>query len=74
MKATIKIEMDNAAFDETPATEVARILRSLASDIERNPPHERGNVVNTVLRDINGNAVGNFEIKPKRDFFGRLRY
>jgi len=46
------IETENAAFDDTPATELARILRALATKIERDPqPY-------TVLRDINGNRVG----------------
>lgn len=32
---TITIETDNAAFEDYPASEVARILRKLADDIER---------------------------------------
>lgn len=55
MKATIKIQMDNAAFDEFPASELGRILREVAEraedgDTERN------------LFDINGNKVGRFEV------------
>lgn len=46
------IETENAAFDDEPATELARILRDLAKRIEHDPaPY-------IVLRDINGNKVG----------------
>lgn len=46
------IETGNAAFDDQPATELARILRALAQKIEADPaPY-------IVLRDINGNKVG----------------
>lgn len=50
------IETHNAAFEDAPASEIARILRDLADRIERNPePY-------TVLRDINGNRVGECQI------------
>jgi hypothetical protein len=54
MKLKITIEMDNAAFEDAPATEAARILRGLANDIED------GVIVgdNYRLGDINGNKVG----------------
>ena len=57
MKATIKINMDNDAFQRDP-TEVARILRNVAQDIEDYPTaHFIG------IMDINGNTVGSFEIE-----------
>ena len=55
MKARIQITMNNAAFDE-PATELARILRELADDVEQGQDAKN-------LRDVNGNKVGSFEIK-----------
>lgn len=52
----IHIETGNAAFADEPATEMARILRDLADQIEDFPaPY-------TVLFDVNGNAVGECEI------------
>ena len=54
MNAKIQITMNNAAFDE-PATELARILRELADDVEQGQGAKN-------LRDINGNKVGSFEI------------
>lgn len=57
MNATIKINMDNAAFDDNgPATELARILRKLAKRIEAEGPDY------VPIMDLNGNKVGEFEI------------
>lgn len=56
------IETDNAAFDNQPATELARILRALAKKIETDPARYH------VLRDINGNKVGECTIsEPAED-------
>jgi len=54
---TITINTDNAAFDEDPCHELARILRAYAHALESEP------TVCTLgktrlLRDINGNPVG----------------
>jgi hypothetical protein len=59
MSATIKIKMDNAAFDE-PAGELARILRDIAERIEQ------GEIMAFNLRDVNGNNVGTFQVKGTR--------
>ncbi len=56
MKAKIEIEMSNAAFEEAPASELARILRELANRVEGDGD-ELG-----LIRDINGNTVGKFEV------------
>ena len=54
MKATITVNMENAAFEENEAgTELARILRGLADDLEGH--HQLEGVT---LRDFNGNRVG----------------
>lgn len=48
---TIQIKTGNAAFDESPELEIARILKELANQIALgNEP--------TKLRDINGNTIG----------------
>ena len=54
MKATIEINMDNAAFDDRHSgrSEVARILRRLADDVLRR------SCADMTIRDINGNSVG----------------
>lgn len=53
MKLTIEITCDNAAFEEDPAGECARILNLTAHELENpmRPAH-------AVIRDINGNGVG----------------
>lgn len=54
--ASIGILMESAAFADRPATEVARILRHLATRIAREGIEEAD------LRDHNGNVVGFFKI------------
>lgn len=51
---TITIKTDNAAFSEIPGSEIARILRELADDLEG---YEHTDF-EMPLRDINGNIVG----------------
>ena len=53
MNLTIKIDCGNAAFDDDPTAEVARIIRALADRMEGASPDE-----DYPLRDINGNKVG----------------
>ena len=57
MNARITINMDNAAFEDFLGSELARILRDLADRIEDGDLADR-----IVLRDYNGNTVGQFEI------------
>lgn len=55
MKAILTVEMDNAAFEDEWAIELARILRELACRIENgayNPP----------AIDYNGNKVGELKV------------
>lgn len=47
----ITIETGNAAFEDDPRSEIARILRRLAEDFESGADP-------TLVRDINGNTVG----------------
>lgn len=60
MHAKITIQMDSAAFDDLPATELARILRDLAKHVEAGDTDRR-------LMDTNGNTVGRFEIHEDGD-------
>jgi hypothetical protein len=56
MMCRIDINCDNAAFEDDPTMEVARILRALADRLTHASPDEA-----YPLRDINGNAVGSLE-------------
>lgn len=59
-RAIVEISLESAAFwhegEFDPAPEVARLLRQLASEIERDQPTAK------ILRDVNGNDVGQFEM------------
>lgn len=56
MKLVLKLEMVNAAFEDDPASEAARILRHLGDSLllisHLAPPHT------SALIDLNGNNVG----------------
>jgi hypothetical protein len=60
MAVETQIETDNAAFEEAPSCEVARILRKLADVLERDVPLTRSGMFGTPMRlmDVNGNHVG----------------
>ena len=58
MKYTITITCDNAAFEDDPGAEVARILRELAKRCEY-----EGHAAPAILRDTNGNKVGQAEVE-----------
>jgi hypothetical protein len=55
MDYIIRINADNAAFDDAPGFEVARILRRLADKVE-------GGQQAGFLYDINGNTVGHLTV------------
>lgn len=55
-KVTIVIETTNAAFEDAPSNEVARILKELASRFG-------SGIVPETLRDFNGNKVGTVKVK-----------
>lgn len=59
MKLEVTMDMGNAAFEDQPASEAARILRDLADRLED------GGEVGAVLRlcDYNGNQVGQAVVK-----------
>lgn len=66
MKAVIKVQMDNAAFDEEEGktVELARILRKLADRLEEEMPDY---FVGHSLYDTNGNQVGELNITAIRN-------
>ena len=61
MKLTLSIDMDNAAFDDSPGAEASRILHRLADKVG---PMEASDALGTTwpLMDINGNKVGRAEV------------
>jgi len=62
MKDLVEFEMkfysSNAAFEENPSAEAARILREIADDVAAATTYCEGNV-----RDINGNTIGSFSFE-----------
>jgi len=56
MKYMLKIEMDNAAFEDDRGAELARILRALADSVETYAFDQRA--VDFPVMDINGNMCG----------------
>ena len=58
MQMILTIDMDNAVFEDAPATEAARILRELARQILQADDNDG----EFVLMDANGNKVGTASI------------
>lgn len=59
----VRVQLGNAAFCENTSAEIARILRELADSVESQTPREMARFQN--LRDLNGNTVGQYAIKPE---------
>ena len=51
---TIRIEMNNAAFVDDPEGELKRVLSTVKPELNWG-----------ILRDVNGNTVGNWQIAGK---------
>ena len=64
---TIRIETGNAAFEDSPTGEIARLLRDLADRFEQDgiPP--------STLHDLNGNFCGEVQIVGDEDDEGQDR-
>lgn len=56
------ISLNNSAFEDP--SELPRILRDMAEDIENNPEYDRFRNA----KDVNGNIVGTYAIKPESYF------
>ncbi|WP_306017582.1 hypothetical protein [Oceanicaulis sp. MMSF_3324] len=65
MAITIHFKTGNAAFEDNPQAEIARVLRALADTIEADSgPDESGEFyAGWKVRDLNGNAIGEAEIQ-----------
>ena len=61
-KLTITLELDGAAFDLEPGTEVARILRYLADTFHNTLVLSPRGPEPMAVRDINGNTIGQVTI------------
>jgi len=59
MRFTITFTCDGAAFDDAPATEIARILREVAKRAERG---DDAPAPGLSILDLNGNRVGQWVI------------
>ena len=55
MRFIVTIECDNAAFEDDPTCEVARLLRAVARRVEKDGENAGG------LADSNGNPCGNYQ-------------
>ena len=59
MEFKLNIRTDNAAFEDCPGFEVARILREIANKVDgRELPYYM-----QTIRDCNGNDVGRYSCK-----------
>jgi hypothetical protein len=58
MKLKLRLKGEGGAFAVRPASEIARILREVARRIEEDGDDEG------LLRDINGNRVGEWTVRP----------
>jgi len=57
---SLTFRIDNAAFVEDPAAEVARILRDVAGKVERGEGFTAGDAHMRPIRDSNGNRIGEY--------------
>lgn len=57
MKLTLSFDMDNATFDDEPASEASDILLAVAAQI-------REGLSDGLCVDVNGNTVGSWFISP----------
>jgi len=65
----IKINTDNAAFsDSNLGSEIPRILKSYANAIETVVDPDTSWELETKLRDINGNTVGQVKLQMEDSF------
>jgi hypothetical protein len=62
MRFTINMTCENAAFEDGPAPEVARVLRKIASQLDEWDGYDK---FQTIL-DANGNDVGRWKLGEDR--------
>ena len=56
MKFTMEVNMDNAAFEDSPENELARILSVAAEQV-------KASYMGRACQDINGNTVGQWNVE-----------
>jgi hypothetical protein len=56
MKFEMSFDMDNAAFEDQPATEAGRIINQTARKLMNGETEGK-------VRDINGNIIGQWSVK-----------
>lgn len=61
-----RIDTGNSAFDSCPASEIARILRTLADDVEKSAPVSLNRREDGVIRDANDNRIGGWSFRAAR--------
>lgn len=61
MKFKLEFDMGNAAFEDAPGEEIARILRKLAAHLAEAGDMRPG--YQGALFDFNGNKVGEWKVK-----------
>lgn len=74
---TLRLEMENAAFEENRAIEASRILHNVAAQLDygacsgdastTGEKLKAGEPVTGWIRDSNGNTCGTWEAKPRRE-------
>lgn len=60
----LQFATSNAAFDDCPASEIARILRAVAHEVETGWIASAGGG-NSPIRDANGNTIGVMAYRPE---------
>jgi hypothetical protein len=65
MQLTIKIALDNAAFEDAPGVEVGRILTGVIEMLESEGLPTAGETKS--LQDYNGNTVGHVTLTGRRN-------
>ena len=60
MKFKIEFDCDSAAFDEDANNEILRILLVVATQVSRK---QNGEEFSYIVRDINGNTIGDYSLK-----------
>ncbi len=58
-KLNIKLDLNNAAFEDNMGREIARILENIVLNLENRPNLDKGE---KILLDVNGNKVGILKI------------
>ena len=64
MTFRLRIDLGNAAFDDNPVPELARILREVAAEVARADADSLRQY--SKIFDVNGNTVGRYALSGRR--------